>query len=878
MSVRAPRATYRLQLGPALDFRAAAALADYLQQLGASHLYASPCLQAAPGSEHGYDVVDHDRVSEALGGASGFAALGAAKQAHGLQILLDIVPNHMAIGTPENALWWDVLENGPSSPYAVFFDVDWDAAADNRVLLPILGERYIEALESGSVRLSREGARFVVVYHEHRLPAAPRSLGPLLLSAAKATGSDALGFFGDTLASLPHPWTTDRAASERRLRDKRVLFAQLQQLLEQQPELARAVDREVGRLGAELHALDAWLEHQSWRLAYWKSAATELGYRRFFDIHSLAGLRVEDEQVFARTHALVLRWLREGAIDGVRVDHVDGLYDPRRYLERLRAAAPDAYIVVEKILQPDEALPAPWPVDGSTGYDFMRLLDQAQVDPAGQAVLDALAARFAGDPQDYGQMERAAKLQVLEQVLGSELERVVELAHRVLRARIALRDCTRHEVRAAITELLAGYGAYRSYLRPGDAPTAADRALVQGALAVAARHQPEAHPRIFVELHDALLLAPGTDEAAVELALRVQQLTGAVMAKAVEDTLFYRHLRLIALNEVGGSPDRFGLSLQDLHRELQARSGSDSMLASGTHDAKRGEDVRARLLVLSEDAELWRDAVGRWAARVALRGGPQLDGAMQYFFYQTLVGAFPLSEERALGYMRKAAREAKLHTSWTAPDADYEAALEAFVLAVMRDIELMQDVERVARQLARPGFIASLGKTLVKLSAPGVPDLYQGAELWDLRLVDPDNRGPVDFGQRRALLQRVPGLAPEDALRELEAGTPKLWLIARVLGLRARAPELFAGAYRPLAVGGPDGDAVLAFARGDALVTVVPRWPLRASRLTERTRVELPPGDWQDALCGERVRAEAGGVPVTALWARFPVALLRRPA
>ena len=875
---RAPlRATYRVQLGAGLGFVQAGELADYLAALGISHLYASPVLQAARGSTHGYDVVDHARVSAELGGEQGFERMLAALKTRGLGVVLDIVPNHMAIGTEDNALWWDVLESGPASAYAAFFDVDWDSAADNRVLLPVLGERYVEALEQGLIRLARDGSRFVVRYHDHAFPAAPRSVSSLLAAAARDAGNEQLAFVADALGELPHAWATDRESARRRRRDVTVLFDQLARLLQAQPELTAAVDREVERLNADCLQLDAWLERQNWRLSYWRAAATELGYRRFFDIQGLCGLRMEDPEVFARTHARVLAWLRSGRIDGLRIDHPDGLRDPEQYLQRLRAAVPDAHIVVEKILQPGEALRASWPVAGTTGYELIRLQDQLQVDPGAAPSLNALHERVVGPSPGWDAQVHEAKLQVLERVLGSERERMVELAWRMARDELALRDCTRAELRAVVSELLASYPVYRSYVRQ-DAPLAdEDHALIAAALARAGGRLPEVFPRILRVLQDALSLRSG-HPLAREFALAVQQLTGAVTAKAVEDTMFYRDLRLCALNEVGGSPEQLGISLAEFHAAIQARCDApQAMLASTTHDTKRSEDVRTRLLVLSELAEDWSAAVSRWLERGARHALAPLDLPAQYLFYQTLVGAFPLELERAQAYMQKAVREAKLHTSWTAPDPRYEAALAEFVRGVLGDRELMADIAELVARIARPGYVGSLAKTLVKLTIPGVPDFYQGSELWDLRLVDPDNRGPVDFALRRTLLARCDRLDAEAVMGELERGTPKLWLIARTLQLRAREPERFLGAYLPLEVLGHDGQAVLAFRRGDpdtGLATVVPRWPIRAARLGDDVKVVLPPGRWRDALTGSELSAGEGGVSVRALWARFPVALL----
>ena len=817
-----PRATYRVQLHAGFGFDHAAGIAEYLSDLGVSHLYASPYLQAAPGSTHGYDIVDHGRVNAELGGPSAHARMCEALAHSGLSQVLDIVPNHMAVGVADNLWWWDVLEHGAQSRFARYFDVDWDAAGDDRILLPILGERYFDALEAGLIRVVLDGDRVTVRYRDHVLPAAPRSIA-------------ALGSAGHV----------DEAVLE--------------------------------RINGNLEALDAFLEHQSWRLAYWKTAATDLRYRRFFDVSALAGLRVEDPEVFARTHALLLGFLRDRMASGLRIDHPDGLRDPEQYLARLRAAAPGAWIVVEKILGEGESLPPSWPVDGTTGYEALRLLDQVQVDAEAEASMTQLAARFAGGPQDWAEMARQAKLQILNEVLAAECARAAELAHQILVSRMPLRDCTRLETRTALTELLASYDVYRSYVRPGSAPSAHDCATVRAALARAAARQPEVAPRVWSALEDVLLLRDG-DPLSGELALRVQQLTGPVAAKGIEDTLFYRHVRLLALNEVGGTPERFGIPVDALHRAFEALPHARSMLTTSTHDTKRGEDTRARLIALTQMPTAWAAAVERWSQRSRTHRSEAVDGVTEYFFYQTLVGAHPLDVERAWTYMQKAIREAKQHTSWTRSDSAYEAAIERFVRGVCGDRALMDEVARFVAELAPLGFVVSLSRTLLKLAAPGVPDLYQGSELWDFSLVDPDNRRPVDYARRRTLLRRIQGLTPEAALEHMTEGLPKLLLVSRTLNLRRKEPELFEGKYRALDVDGPSPGETIAFARGERLAAVVPRLTWRKPIAERRERVRLEEARWRNVLTGDPVVATRTGVPVMELWRRFPVALLAREA
>lgn len=863
------RATYRIQANAAFGFERIAELASYLGELGVSHVYLSPVLTAAPGSQHGYDVIDHEHVNPELGGDSAHQRMCRTLCEHGLGQLLDIVPNHMAI-VAQNRLWWDVLENGQSSQYAAFFDVDWNSGEDTRVLLPILGEHYVDALRKGLVHVVREDERFVVEYYDKRLPAAPRSIGGLLRAAAPEHHE--LCFLADSFEELSAPSAADQAATQRRQRDKALLFKYLSRLLASEPELCPRIDAQLAQLNANVEALDAWLERQNWKLSHWRNATTELGYRRFFDVNTLAGLRVEDQRVFDRTHKLILDWLAKGVLDGVRVDHVDGLRDPGAYLDQLRRAAPQAWIVVEKILAADEPLRGQWPIDGTTGYEFIRLCDQLFVDARGELPLNQLDEHWCGKSESWEVRARDAKQQILREVLASERERLTDLAQNVLGVGIELRDTTRRTFSNAITALLVSYPVYRTYVRPGDVAEW-DRNMIGKVVECAKQLRPDIEARVFDAFGRVLLLQEPGDKA-TELALRVQQLTGAVTAKAVEDTLFYRHTRLVALNEVGGSPETFGISVDAFHQAVSENQRPRALLASATHDTKRGEDTRARLLALSEMPELWAQSTERWAARAARYRPALVDKCTEYFLYQTLVGTYPISVERVQAYMQKAIREAKRATSWIEPNPDFEAAVEKFVGAVMDDRELMQEIEQFVSRIAPGGYVTSLARTLIKLTAPGVPDLYQGTELWDFSLVDPDNRAPVDYAQRRALLARVKEASPEAVLAEMAQGTPKLWLIWKTLQLRKRSPELWRGTYRPVKVDGPDADHVVAFARGDDLITVVPRLNAHGEPKRRSASVHLPEGRYKNVLTDERI--EHVPTSTSELFGRFPVALLVR--
>ncbi|HEY0992894.1 MAG TPA: malto-oligosyltrehalose synthase, partial [Kofleriaceae bacterium] len=721
-----PRATYRLQLHPGFTFADAAAAVPYLAELGVSHLYLSPVLAAAPGSTHGYDVVDPDRVSEALGGERGFAALVERARAAGLGILLDIVPNHMSIAGTANRWWVDVLENGAASYYAHYFDVDW--VGDERVLLPVLGERYGRALTSGVLAIARGGAILEVRAGELRFPFAPHTLGRIVRRAGERIAHAELQFIGDALAALPR--TGDVAARRRRHRDKAVLLTRLAELGER---VAAALDAEIAAINADPVELDAILEAQCYRLAHWSVAGSQLSYRRFFDIASLVGLCVEAPDVLDASHRRIFGWLRDGTIHGVRIDHVDGLRDPAGDLRRVHEVAAEGgrspWIVVEKILAHGEQLPASWPVCGTTGYDFMELVGALLVDPDGEPALTEAFAAYTGQAFDPAAESRRARLDVMSDALHSELARLTELAARACATSPTCRDYTRAEIEAALAELLAGYPTYRTYLG-GDPDERATtpveplervwRARIAEAAGAALRARPDLDRDLVRFLEAALAFEMATAEA-TELARAAQQVSGPVVAKGDEDTLLYRQVRLLARCDVGADLATFAIDPREAHAQLAA-GGPRSLLATATHDSKRGEDVRARLAVLSELPEAWTAAVARWRARAeAGWGDAPPDRIFEYTMWQTLVGAWPLAEDRAQGFAEKATREARLRTSWRRPDAAYEAARARWLAAVYRDRALLAEVEAFAAQLRPHGDRNALAQLLVKLTAPGVP-------------------------------------------------------------------------------------------------------------------------------------------------------------
>ncbi|HZR84646.1 MAG TPA: malto-oligosyltrehalose synthase [Candidatus Binatia bacterium] len=876
------RATYRLQLRPGFGFDAAAEVAGYLSALGASHLYSSPSLQAASGSTHGYDVIDHGRVSAELGGQAAHARLARELGRHGLGHVVDVVPNHMAIPGAENPWWWDVLEHGPASRYAAFFDVDWDppeAHFRNVVLLPVLGDHYGRVLEASQIRLERQGTAVRVRYYDHAFPVSPRTLDGIVRRAAEIARDDDLRKIADALGELPEATATDFPSVHRRQLEWEHLRGRLGLLLDEKPSVGRALDAAIDEVNRDVETLHALLERQNYRLAFWRAAARDLGYRRFFDINSLVGLRVEAEPVFDATHALVLRWVGEGLVDGLRIDHVDGLCDPEVYLRRLAERAPEAWIVVEKILEPGEELRETWPVAGTTGYDFIARAGGLFVDPDGERPLTECYERFLGEPRDWHALARDKKLLAMSELLGSDLNRLTALLVRICEGHRRHRDYTRHELHEALRELLACFPVYRTYVAPAaERVTDEDRRWIAQATEAAKRHRTDLDPELFEFLRAILELRErGALEG--ELVVRFQQLSGPAMAKGVEDTAFYAYHRLISLCEVGGDPSQFGIDVEQFHRECAraARRTPEALLALSTHDTKRSADVRARLHLLSEIPDAWRDAVFSWAEhnrRYRRDAGP--DPNAEYLLYQTLVGAWPIESERVQRFMEKACREAKEHTSWTRQNAEYEAAVRRFVSDILSDVWFRRALARFVAPLVEPGRRSSLAQTLLQLTAPGVPDVYQGNELWDLSLVDPDNRRPVDFELRRRLLEELRDARVEDVLARSDEGLPKLWLVSRALDLRRRRPDLFAptAEYRPIQATGARAGHVVAFQRGGGAIAIAPRLLLRLGGDWEDTRVRVPRGTWRDVLTGDVVEGDA--VEMARLVARFPVCLLER--
>lgn len=875
-----PASTYRIQLRKEFNFDAASSVASYLRALGVSHVYSSPYLQAAPDSAHGYDVVDHRTVNEDLGGAAAHQRFSARLHQLGLGQILDIVPNHMSL-CEQNRYWWDVLENGASSRYASFFDINWTPAEErlrDKVLVPILSDQYGRALSAGEVKIVRLGAEFRVHTAGQHLPVSPTSLAILLNRAAELVRSDLLSFVGASFARLPSPEFWDRAMMLARNRDKVVLYALLARLCKEEVDVCEAIDRVVGQMNGDPDLLHELLQQQHYRLAYWKTADQQLGYRRFFDVNTLIGLRVEREFVFEETHALVLRWLEQGVLDGVRVDHPDGLRDPKQYFERLRERAQDAWIVAEKILEPGELLRSDWPIDGTTGYDFLNAVTRVLVRPEGMRQLARHYAAFTGDHQSFAAVAHDKKLAVTQEALGSDVNRLASVFVDLCEANRDQRDFTRAEIRRAIREVASCFSVYRTYVVPERHElTSEDTRIIEAAIDAAKLNRLDIDPGLFDFMRDVLTLrVAGKLES--EFVYLFQQFTGPVMAKGVEDTAFYASNALVSLNEVGSDPSHRMGDLEEFHefqRHVQQRT-PHTMTTLSTHDTKRSDDVRARLMVLSELPDLWNDRVLAWSRMGArYRDEALLDRGTEWFLYQTIVGAWPIGAERLRAYMQKAMREAKLRTSWVAGNAEYEQAVDAYIDALLCDPIFVASVDEFVEQIASAGRCNSLAQTLLKCAGPGVPDLYQGGELWDFSLVDPDNRRPVDYARRQHLLTEMRSMSVQDVMRRMNDGLPKLWLIHRALQLRSQHPEWFGAeaAYTPLVAKGAGAERVIAFTRGNSVVAVAARWTCDDAVL-HGTSVALPLGSWRNVMTDGT--ALQGSVDVGAFVEQFPVALLVR--
>jgi len=940
-----PRATYRLQLNAGFTFRDATAIVPYLAALGISHVYCSPYFRARTGSAHGYDVVDHNSFNPEIGEQEDFERFVAALRAHDMGHIVDIVPNHVGILGTGNDWWMDLLENGESSVYAAFFDLDWAPPNPDRahkVLVPVLADPYATVLERGELelRFERDSGSFAVFYGPHRFPLDPRTYPRILDRVATLVSSSELENIRRALAALPDRRTPTAEQVAERSREKELHKRRLAVLAAGDSAVATALDVAVrsftGTSGApaSFDALHELLELQAFHLAYWRVAAEDINYRRFFDVNDLAALRVENEAVFEVTHRLVMQLIGAGKIDGLRVDHIDGLYDPAGYLRRLQHRICELtgndwprslYLVVEKISLSFEHLPDDWPVHGETGYHFANVVNRMLIDAATRTRMEKVYRTLTGESLDARDVAYQCQQLILRRSLASELNVATNQLARIARSDRSTRDFTFNNLRHALAEVIACFPVYRTYI--ADAVADNDRRYIEWAIAAARRRRAASEAPVFDFVRAALLLQlPYASDAQLRahraFVMKFQQITAPITAKGIEDTALYRYNLLLALNEVGGEPGIYGGSgVRAFHAdaEYRVRHWPHEMLATSTHDTKRSEDVRARLAVLSEMTTPWRDAVRRWmrinrTRKHEVDGAPAPDSNDEYHFYQTLIGSWPLLEPDAAGmaeyrarieaYMIKAVREAKVHTSWTETGVAYEDALLQFVHNALepRDNNLfLADFLAFWRPVARFGLLNSLSQTLCKLTAPGVPDIYQGNELWDFSLVDPDNRRPVDYRQRGELLAQLAREAArvplEELLGRLEDGRCKLLLTWRALQLRRAQPQLFSdGDYRRLHVHGSRAHYLCAFARRCArrtAVVIAPRLyrrllgdPARlplGSGVWENTLIELPPdagsrGPWRNVLDGAELETVSHGegfaIPAAQALARFPVALL----
>jgi (1->4)-alpha-D-glucan 1-alpha-D-glucosylmutase len=823
--LKLPRATYRIQFRSGFSLRSAINLIPYLSELGISHLYASPLLLAMFGSTHGYDVFDFEQLDPDLGTEEDFEELAKTLHKNNMGLVLDIVPNHMGIGGSQNRWWWDVLKHGQKSQFAPYFDIDWkspDPRLHGKILAPVLGDRYETVLAKGEIRLDYEKDELILRYHEHTFPVNPNSIE----------------IKEDTIYTI-----------------------------NTEPDL-----------------LDQLIQKQNYRLTFYQHGPKELNYRRFFNIITLAGVRVEDPQVFKEAHAPIIHWTEKGLIDGLRVDHPDGLRDPEQYLRRLHEVTPEAWIVVEKILEPGEDLPVTWPVAGTTGYDFMNRVQAVFVNSDSEQILTDFYGEFTGEPTDYAAIVKEKKQFILEDMLCAEVGRLVDLLIPITANHWRYRDFSRDELREALIELLSCFSVYRTYARAQNRYiTETDAAYIVEATKLAKESRPDLGTEPFEFIASLLLLnLPGDLEH--DFVMRFQQLTGPAMAKSVEDTAFYCYNRFVALNEVGGDPSHFGCSVEDFHKASQKALSDwpNAMLGSSTHDTKRSEDVRARLLLLSEIPEKWIETVQRWSKmNEKYRHQQWPDRNAEYLYYQTLVGAWPISFDRLYNYLDKAVCESKQHTSWAQRNPEYDDVLRAFIKDTFNDAEFIADLENFLQSLVIPGYINTLSQTLLKLTTPGIPDVYQGTELWDNSLVDPDNRRVVDFDLRRNLLNELKTLPIDDICRRYEEGLPKLWLIRQTLGLRAKNPEIFDrnGFYEPLLAQGSKAEHIIAYSRSGSVVVVVPRLIMglqtefSQSQNWGDTTLNLPVGQWRNQFTDEVVTET---ISIIDLFKHFPVALLVR--
>jgi len=897
---RIPGCTYRLQFNRWFTFSQAREIMPYLHALGVTDVYASPYSQASAESLHGYDITDHNKLNAAIGSRADYDSWIEELHAHSMGQVLDFVPNHVGIAESLNAWWMDVLENGPSSRYAPYFDIDWHPLKfdlRDKVLLPILSDQYGRVLERGELQLRFEEGTFYLLYGERRLPIAPGTYRYVLQIALENLAEHKEEDFYAELQSiltaleyLPKRTETDPKRIAERIREKEVIKRRLERRCAEAPQVQRAIEKALAQINGKagdprsFDALDELLNAQSYRLAFWRVAAEEINYRRFFDVNDLAAIRVELPKVFDAVHRLALDLVSAGAVTGLRIDHPDGLYLPREYFEKLQQRCAKAlgiglpqdgraiYMLAEKILTASEALRKDWLMHGTTGYDFANQVTQLLVDSSAETEITKTFHRFIGHSMPFGHLLYAKKLQVMKLALANDVDVLSNMLDRLSEQNRWYRDFTLESLSRAVRETIACFPVYRTYLTPGQPVSEEDRQIVERAITAAKRRNPAMEESIFNFLRDVLLFRfpPNLDDAGrtahTHFVLKFQQTTGPVMAKGLEDTVFYIYNRLAALNEVGGEPQQFGLTAEAFHERNidRQRNWPATLLATSTHDTKRSEDVRARMVAISEIPELWRRSLQRWHVanhrwKRTINDVEAPDANEEYLLYQTLLGTWPIEAngepqpastpeyiERIQRYMAKALHEAKINTSWIQPNEEWDAAMRDFVANILDSSprnKFLPIFLPVAQEIARLGAINSLAQTLLKLTSPGVPDVYQGNEIWDYSLVDPDNRRRVDYNRRREMLETLSTATPHELIQTWPDGRIKMFLTQRVLRFHREHADLFQhGEYLPLRASGTFAECCVSFTRQLAdkwIVVIVPRLS---------SRVGFPPiGEaWKD--------------------------------
>jgi (1->4)-alpha-D-glucan 1-alpha-D-glucosylmutase len=858
--------SYRLQLHAGFTLDSARLILPYLSQLGVSHVYLSPCLQAAPGSQHGYNVTDPSRISDELGGEAAWERFVECAQAHHLRILLDIVPNHMS-ASQHNPWWDDVLAHGPFSDYADYFDIRIPAQRPYRVHICTLAHTYGESLQKGelAIELSDTHPPHPRLEHfDNSWPLGPASWGTLLAAEDECFAEL------ERLQRCSRPTESERGQYRRQAQ-------RAAQILADARESGR-LEGAISRTRGNERVLDEVLQHQFFVLHGWKLAGELTNYRRFFDISSLSGIRTELPQVFSATHARVEAMIAQGQVDGLRIDHPDGLRDPHAYFARLRDLLPDGRIYVEKILENEERLVEDWPIDGTVGYDFLSKVNRLWMDDQRTDALTVTYSDFTGHSVNFSALVREKKREIVESTFSLDLDRLSAAALALARADWRSRDISPRHLRESLARVTVALPVYRTY-RTAGVLHENDKRILTEAVQSARIGSPEIDAAAFDFLAE-LFTKPQLDQGEEDFVAEWQQLAPAVMAKGVEDTTFYCFDRLVSCNEVGSQASLVGISAEKFHEFCHYLSDRwpNNLLATSTHDNKRSEDVRTRISLLSEIPDRWAEALHQWPLLTAPAWKNRTpDRHAEYLLYQTLIGAWPITHDRCWQYMLKACREAKIRTSWHEPNTGYEANIHGFVEGVFQTPEFISSLEAFIAPLILPGRVNSLGQTLIKMIAPGVPDFYQGTELWDLSLVDPDNRRPVDFELRSDLLQRCSSLTASEVLTDWDSGLPKLWMTTRVLALRRERAADFSrqSSYQPLVAQGSHLGNLLAFRRGDNLIAVVPRFSMTVSEAWGETRLPLPRGAWKNFFTGGLMR---DGVGAEDLFGSFPVALLIRDA